>query len=52
VFDEDRHILSDRPAVELVMLVMDDLVDTAPMDFRKALGKSFNDLLNGFVLRR
>jgi hypothetical protein len=52
VFDQDGHILSDRPAVELVVLVMDDLVDAAPFDFREALRKPLDDLLDGFVLRR
>lgn len=52
MFDQDGHILSDRPAVELVVLVMDDLVDAAPLNFRKALRKPFDDLLDGFILRR
>ncbi|MDQ1580591.1 MAG: hypothetical protein QOD05_1366 [Microbacteriaceae bacterium] len=52
MFDQDGHVLSDRPAVELVVLVMDDLVDAAPLNFRKALRESLDDFLDGFVLRR
>jgi hypothetical protein len=52
VLDQDGYILSDRPAVELVVLVMDDLIDAVPFNFRKALRESLDDFLNGFVLRR
>jgi hypothetical protein len=52
VLDQDGHILSDRSAVERVVLAMDDLIDAASLDLRESLGKSLNDFSDRIVFRR
>lgn len=51
MLDQNGHIVSDRLAVERVVLVMYDLVDSTPLNFRESCREPIDHLFDGFILR-